>query len=116
MARTKARVATRNMAMSTPEKLDKMDVIELARENPGLSSISWKPRTPGKYIFETKDLVIGYDEPLSRPEPVDGRGQKIVLVGRQRHRQDHAVKEHPGPYPGPERQCGTGRLSVHRLL
>ena len=39
-------------------------------------------RTPGKYIFETKDLIIGYDEPLSRPLNLTmERGQKAVLVG-----------------------------------
>ena len=39
-------------------------------------------RTPGKYIFETKDLIIGYDEPLSRPLNLTmERGQKCVLVG-----------------------------------
>ena len=34
VARNKARVATRNMAMSRQKKLDKMDVIELARKKP----------------------------------------------------------------------------------
>ncbi len=34
VARNKARVATRNMAMSRQKKLDKMDVIELAKEKP----------------------------------------------------------------------------------
>ena len=34
VARNKARVATRNMAMSRQKKLDKMDVIELAAEKP----------------------------------------------------------------------------------
>lgn len=34
VARNKARVATRNMAMSRQKKLDRMDVIELAAEKP----------------------------------------------------------------------------------
>ncbi len=34
VARNKARVSTRNMAMSRQKKLDKMDVIELAAEKP----------------------------------------------------------------------------------
>ena len=34
VARNKARVSTRNMAMSRQKKLDKMDVIELAVEKP----------------------------------------------------------------------------------
>ena len=65
VARNKARVATRNMAMSRQKKLDKMDVIELAREKPKPEFHFLEARTPGKYIFETKDLIIGYDEPLS---------------------------------------------------
>ena len=67
VARNKARVATRNMAMSRQKKLDKMDVIELAAERPKPEFNFKLGRTPGRYIFETKDLVIGYDEPLSKP-------------------------------------------------
>ena len=82
VARNKARVSTRNMAMSRQKKLDKMDVIELAREKPKPEFHFLEARTAGKYIFETKDLVIGYDEPLSRPlNLVMERGQKAVLVG-----------------------------------
>ena len=37
---------------------------------------------PGKYIFEIKDFVIGYDEPLSKPLNLSlERGQKIALTG-----------------------------------
>ena len=60
VARNKARVATRNMAMSRQKKLDKMDVIELAAERPKPEFNFKLGRTPGRYIFETKDLVIGY--------------------------------------------------------
>ena len=82
VARNKARVATRNMAMSRQKKLDKMDVIELAREKPKPEFHFLEARTAGKCIFETKDMVIGYDEPLSRPlNLLMERGQKIVLVG-----------------------------------
>ncbi len=39
-------------------------------------------RTAGRYIFETKDLVIGYDEPLSAPLNLTmERGQKIAICG-----------------------------------
>ena len=70
------------MAMSRQKKLDKMDVIELAAEKPKPEFHFKQGRTPGKYIFETKDLVIGYDEPLSRPLTLSmERGQKIALVG-----------------------------------
>lgn len=82
VARNKARVSTRNMAMSRQKKLDKMDVIELAREKPK-PEFDFKPaRTSGKLIFEAKNLVIGYDEPLSQPLNLRmERGQKIALVG-----------------------------------
>ena len=58
VARNKARVSTRNMAMSRQKKLDKMDVIE------------------------PKDLIIGYDEPLSKPLNLSmERGEKVALIG-----------------------------------
>ena len=39
-------------------------------------------RAAGKYIFETRDLVIGYDEPLSKPINLSmERGEKLVLKG-----------------------------------
>ena len=84
VARNKARVATRNMAMSRQKKLDKMDVIELARERPKPEFYFKEARTPGKMLFETEDLVIGYDKqaPLSKPINLRmERGEKIAIVG-----------------------------------
>ncbi len=82
VARNKARVATRNMAMSRQKKLDKMDVIELAAKKVRPEFHFKEARTPGKYIFETNDLVIGYDDPLSSPLNLSmERGKKIVLTG-----------------------------------
>lgn len=82
VARNKASVATRNMAMSRQKKLDKMEVIELAKEKPKPQFNFKDARTSGKMIFETTDLVIGYDSPLSRPLTLRmERGQKIALVG-----------------------------------
>ncbi len=80
--RNKARVATRNMAMSRQKKLDKMDVIELAKDKPKPEFNFKMSRASGKVIFETKELVIGYDEPLSIPLNLRmERGQKIALMG-----------------------------------
>ena len=77
VARNKARVSTRNMAMSRQKKLDKMDVIELAAEKPKPEFHFRYGRTPGKMLFETHDLVTGYDEPLSKPLNFSmERGQK----------------------------------------
>lgn len=82
VARNKARVATRNMAMSRQKKLDKMDVIELAGEKPKPEFHFREARTPGRYIFRTNELIIGYEEPLSSPLNLEmERGQKIVLTG-----------------------------------
>ncbi|MBD1371911.1 ABC-F family ATP-binding cassette domain-containing protein [Hazenella sp. IB182357] len=82
VARNKARVSTRNMAMSRQKKLDKMDVIELKKEKPKPQFNFQEARTPSKWIFEAKQLVIGYDEPLSEPLNLQmERGQKIALVG-----------------------------------
>lgn len=82
VARNKARVSTRNMAMSRQKKLDKMDVIELAAERPKPEFNFKTARTPGRQIFTAKELVIGYDEPLSVPVNITmERGQKIALIG-----------------------------------
>ncbi len=82
VARNKARVATRNMAMARQKKLDKMDVIELAKEKPTPEFHFLTARTSGKVIFETDDLVIGYDEPLTKPLNLRmERGERIALTG-----------------------------------
>jgi ATPase subunit of ABC transporter with duplicated ATPase domains len=84
VARNKANVATRNMAMSRQKKLDKMDKIELAAEKPKPEFYFKEARTPSRVIFSTKELVIGYDknDPLSIPLNLEmQRKQKIVLTG-----------------------------------
>ena len=84
VARNKANVATRNMAMSRQKKLDKMDVIELAGAKPKPEFYFKEARTPSRVIFSTKNLVIGYDknEPLTKPLNLEmQRKQKIALIG-----------------------------------
>ncbi len=84
VARNKARVSTRNMAMSRQKKLDKMDVIELAKEKPKPEFYFKEARATGKVIFETEDLIIGYDkaQPLSKEMNLRmERGEKIAIVG-----------------------------------
>lgn len=81
--RNKARVATRNMAMSRQKKLDKMDIIELQAEKPKPEFHFKESRTPGRFIFQTKDLVIGYDRPLTKA-PLNltfERNQKVAIDG-----------------------------------
>ena len=82
VARNKARVATRNMAMSRQKKLDKMDMIELAAEKPKPEFHFKEGRTTSRIIFEARDLVIGYDEPLSKPLNLTmERKEKVALIG-----------------------------------
>lgn len=82
VARNKARVSTRNMAMSRQKKLDKMEVIELAAERPKPEFHFKEARAAGRYIFQTEGLVIGYEDALSRPITISmERGEKIVFRG-----------------------------------
>lgn len=82
IARNKARVATSNMAKSRQKKLDKMDIIEKAREKVKPVFKFREARTPGKYIFQANNLVIGYGEPLTRPLNLTlERGKKIAIKG-----------------------------------
>ena len=109
VARNKARVSTRNMAMSRQKKLDKMDIIELAAERPKPEFHFRQGRTPGKYIFETKDLVIGYQEPLSRPISLSmERGHKIALTGANGIGKTTLLKSILGLIPSLSGTCELG--------
>ena len=82
VAKNKARVSTRNMAMSRQKKLDKMELIEKSIEKPKPEFSFRTARTPGRVIFETKQLVIGYDTPLSKPlDFLVERKEKVILSG-----------------------------------
>ncbi|MEG1107596.1 MAG: ABC-F family ATP-binding cassette domain-containing protein [Oscillospiraceae bacterium] len=82
IARNKARVATTNMAKSRQKKLDKMDIIELGRDKIKPIFAFKNARTPGKLVIEAKNLVLGYDEPLTAPLDLElERGQKIAIKG-----------------------------------
>ena len=109
VARNKARVSTRNMAMSRQKKLDKMDVIELAAERPKPEFHFQYGQTPGKMLFETQDLVIGYDEALSKPLNFSmERGQKIALVGTNGIGKTTLLKSILGLIPSISGECELG--------
>lgn len=82
IARNKARVATRNMAHSRQKKLDKMEILSKPKEKAKPVFQFMEARTPGRVIFETKDLVIGYDEPLTAPlNLLLERNKKVAIKG-----------------------------------
>ena len=82
IARNKARVATTNMAKSRQKILDKMDIIEKPKEKIKPTFRFLEARAPGRFIFQATDLVLGYDEPLTRTLNVNlERGQKVAIRG-----------------------------------
>ncbi len=82
IARNKARVATTNMAKSRQKKLDKMDIIEKTHEKPKPVFSFQAARTPGRVVISGEDLVLGYDEPLTKPVSVlVERNKKIAIRG-----------------------------------
>lgn len=80
--RNKARASTTAMAASREKKLNKIERIEITKSKPK-PHFSFKEAKPsGSVIFETKNLVIGYDKPLTCPLNLKMRkGQKIALIG-----------------------------------
>lgn len=82
IARNKARVATRNMAHSRQKKLDKMELISKPKEKVKPSFSFQGSRTTGRIVFDAKDLIIGYDEPLTKPMSLQlERNKKVAIKG-----------------------------------
>ncbi len=82
VARNKARAATATLARSRQKQLDKMDIISLAPEKIKPSFSFKVARTPGKVVIEAKNLVLGYNEPLtSKINLVIERNKKIAIKG-----------------------------------
>lgn len=80
--RNKARVATRGMANSRMKRLEKIDMLEKPKEKLKPSFGFKEGRTPSRFIVDCKDLVLGYDEPLTRPVDVQlERGKKVAIQG-----------------------------------
>ncbi|MEG2669256.1 MAG: ABC-F family ATP-binding cassette domain-containing protein [Oscillospiraceae bacterium] len=80
--RNKARAATANLARSRQKQLDKMEIIEIAREKVKPTFKFKVARTPGKNLIEVKNLIIGYDEPLTNElNFIIERNKKIAIKG-----------------------------------
>ena len=82
IARNKARVATRGMANSRQKMLDRIEVIERPKEKIKPTFEFKEDRAPSRFLVEAKNLIIGYDEPLTRPLNFQiERGMKLAITG-----------------------------------
>ena len=80
--RNKARVATCGMANSRQKILDKMEILERPKEKIKPTFDFRNARAASRFIFQTEDLVLGYNDPLTKPLNFQlERGQKIALKG-----------------------------------
>ena len=82
IARNKARVATRGMANSRMKHLEKMDILEKPRDKPKPVFKFKETKAPSRFLIDARDLIIGYDHPLTKPMNFQiERNKKIALTG-----------------------------------
>ncbi len=82
VARNKARISTTGRAKSRQKQLDKMELIEKPKEKVKPSFKFQEARTPGRVIFRTDSLQIGYNSPLTKPlDILLERGRKVAIRG-----------------------------------
>lgn len=82
IAKNKARVATTDLAKSRQRILDKMEIIDKAKEQIKPTFRFKECGASGRFVITAVDLVIGYQEPLSsKLNFTIERGQKVVIKG-----------------------------------
>ncbi|MEG0229998.1 MAG: ATP-binding cassette domain-containing protein, partial [Oscillospiraceae bacterium] len=82
IAKNKARASTATLARSRMKKLEKMDIIEISKEKIKPTFSFNQARTPGRVVISCKDLIIGYDTPLTKPLSLEiERNKKIAIKG-----------------------------------
>ncbi len=82
VAKNKARAATATLARSRQKELDKIERISLAPEKIKPSFSFKNDRAPGRVVISAKDIVIGYDSPLTRKiDVMIERNKKIAIKG-----------------------------------
>lgn len=82
ISRNKARISTTGRAKSRQKKLDKMEVLDKPQEKVKPTFGFKEARTPGRMVVQAEHLVLGYDEPLTRPVNITlERGQKVAIRG-----------------------------------
>ena len=64
------------------KQLDKMEMIEKPKEKIKPTFNFKFSKAPSRFLIEARDLVIGYDEPLTKPLNFNiERGKKIAICG-----------------------------------
>lgn len=82
VAKNKARAATATLARSRQKELDKMERISIAPEKVKPTFNFRSDRATGKVVISAKDLVIGYDSPLTKKINIEiERNKKIAIKG-----------------------------------
>jgi ATPase subunit of ABC transporter with duplicated ATPase domains len=82
IARNKANFATKGRAKSREKQLEKMEVLEKPKERIKPEFRFKEARVPSRFLFTARNLVLGYDEPLTKPVSISlERGQKIAIRG-----------------------------------
>ena len=82
IARKKANVATSGQAKAREKKLAKMEIVKTISEKPKPHFDFKFSRKPSRLVFEAKNLVIGYNEPLSSAINLKVEsGQKLAFIG-----------------------------------
>jgi len=82
VAKNKARAATATLARSRQKELDKMERISLAPEKVKPVFSFKNDRAPGRVVISAKDIVLGYDSPLTRKiDVIIERNKKIAIKG-----------------------------------
>ena len=80
--KNKARVATTDLAKSRQRRLDKMEIIDKAKEQIKPTFKFKECGASGKFVFSCENLVIGYNEPLSKPIILNiERGERVLFKG-----------------------------------
>lgn len=83
IAKNIARASTSAMAKSRQKQLDKMERIEVTKSDDIKINLTFEEsRQPSKILYELKDVVIGYNTPLSIPLNLKvEKGDKIAIIG-----------------------------------
>ncbi len=108
IAKNKARVATTNLAKSRQRVLDKMEIIDKAKELVKPTFIFKKGVASGKFVISCENLIIGYSEPLSKKLTLNiERGQKVLIKGVNGIGKTTLIKTLLGLIPAIEGNCNV---------